>query len=488
MLKIVGVCSREGSRVKYYNARNLDLPVGTDVIADTGSGLVFAQVVMPVHTIDGSVYTLDITPILRIATDKDRETQKGIEEREKNAIAVCSEKITDCRLDMKLVSCEIMFDNSKIVFYFTSEHRVDFRNLVKDLASEFKMRIELRQIGVRDEACMIGGLGVCGRPLCCGTFLDGFASVSIKMAKVQNLSLNPTKISGVCGRLMCCLKYEQSHYDAVLRVLPKIGKEIDTPEGKGTVVSHNVLKEMISVRFTRGEDSEIKQFTMEALGIEPAKIPLEDDQHSKHKQGKEPGKKRQHVDEYDRRLAQQLEEDEQYISEEYLDEPIGVLSNRTESISDYLNDADYDMLFESERENGSQDYDGHNAGGSAELSVISDDSEEPNFTRIQKKNRKPNRHDRKKNSPKRFSAADASPQIKNTEKKADETVKPHAVSAPTEQPEAIRKGSAAPAESPVHAPSVASSPVSAAAPETASDNKASSWQEALKRAMNQAGK
>ena len=201
-----------------------------------------------------------LKPVLRKATDEDIKKIDKIKEKQKKAFDICLEKINYHKLDMHLVDVEYTFDENKILFYFTAEGRVDFRELVKSLASVFKTRIELRQIGVRDEAKMLGGIGVCGRPICCNSFLGDFQPVSIKMAKEQNLSLNPTKISGTCGRLMCCLKYEQSTYEEMHKFVPRVEAVVETPDGKGTVIDNNVLAGLVKVKIDRGEDSIINVY------------------------------------------------------------------------------------------------------------------------------------------------------------------------------------------------------------------------------------
>ena len=212
--------------------------------------------------------------MIRIATAEDAQHQLDNRAREKDAMAMCQKKVDEHKLQMKLVGCEFTFDNSKILFYFTSDKRVDFRSLVKDLASQFHTRIELRQIGVRDEAKMMGGLGLCGRPVCCAQFLGDFQPVSIKMAKEQSLSLNPTKISGVCGRLMCCLKYEEDHYEATRKRMPRVGKEVITPDGNGTVIDLNILKETVRVRLPKGDSFEQKDYPLaDVQRVQPAAKP-----------------------------------------------------------------------------------------------------------------------------------------------------------------------------------------------------------------------
>ena len=245
MGKLIGVQFQKNGKLYYFDANGFDVKLGDYVIVDTSRGHDLGEVAMGPRETDEENWRSPLKKTIRIATEQD--IQHGVENRqkEKEAFSVCQKKIAEHKLEMKLVSVEYAFDNSKILFFFTANGRVDFRSLVKDLASIFKMRIELRQIGVRDEAKMLGGLGPCGRPICCGTFLDQFQPVSIKMAKEQNLSLNPTKISGVCGRLMCCLKYEQEHYEMTRRKMPKIGREVITPDGTGPVTDLNIVKETV---------------------------------------------------------------------------------------------------------------------------------------------------------------------------------------------------------------------------------------------------
>ena len=264
MVKIVGIQFQNNGKIHYFDTDSLTMKPGDYVIADTAKGLDLGEVVIGIREVEESA-NAPMRKIVRIATQQDIQHSTENREKEKEAYQTCQKKIAEHQLDMKLVSVEYAFDNSKILFYFTANGRVDFRSLVKDLASVFKMRIELRQIGVRDEAKMLGGLGPCGRPICCGAFLDEFQPVSIKMAKEQNLSLNPTKISGVCGRLMCCLKYEQDHYEQTRKKMPKTGKEVSTPAGTGIVSDLNILKETVSVRLTNGDSREIKEFPLEQI-------------------------------------------------------------------------------------------------------------------------------------------------------------------------------------------------------------------------------
>ncbi len=263
MAKVVGIQFQKNGKIYNYDVNNLDLNQSDYVIADTAHGIDLGQVVSGCRELDDKAAVL--RKILRIATESDLQTSADNRQKERQAYEICQKKIAEHKLDMKLVSVEYSFDNSKALFYFTANGRVDFRSLVKDLASVFKMRIELRQIGVRDEARMLGGLGPCGRPICCGSFLEEFQPVSIKMAKEQNLSLNPTKISGVCGRLMCCLKYEQDHYEQTRKIMPRVGKEVITPDGTGSVTDLNIVKETVFVRISSGDSSEIKEYPLDKI-------------------------------------------------------------------------------------------------------------------------------------------------------------------------------------------------------------------------------
>ena len=265
MGKIIGVQFQKNGKLYYFDANGFDVKPGEYVIVDTARGHDLGEVAMGPRDIDEETWKNPLKKTIRLASEQD--IQHGIDnrEKEKEAFSICQKKIAEHKLEMKLVSVEYAFDNSKILFFFTANGRVDFRSLVKDLASIFKMRIELRQIGVRDEAKMLGGLGPCGRPICCGTFLDQFQPVSIKMAKEQNLSLNPTKISGVCGRLMCCLKYEQEHYEMTRKKMPKVGREVITPDGTGPVSDLNIVKETVFVRLMNGDTSEIKEYPLEEI-------------------------------------------------------------------------------------------------------------------------------------------------------------------------------------------------------------------------------
>ncbi len=265
MAAVVGVRFRNAGKLFYFDPGTLWPAAGDYVIVETARGIEYGQIITGVRQVDDELMASPLKPVVRVATAQDIEHQKENEAFEKEAYGICQQKIEDHKLEMKLVGVEQTFDNAKILFYFTANGRVDFRLLVKDLASVFHTRIELRQIGVRDEAKLLGGLGPCGRPICCGSFLGDFQPVSIKMAKEQNLSLNPTKISGVCGRLMCCLKYEQDHYEATRKRMPKIGKEVQTPEGNGMVSDINVLKETVTVRIRKGDGADVKVFPLEEV-------------------------------------------------------------------------------------------------------------------------------------------------------------------------------------------------------------------------------
>ena len=248
MTEVISVRFRNGCKEYYFDPKGLTVPTDTDVIVETAQGPEFARCSQGNHQVEDDAVVKPLRGLIRIATDNDRHTAAYNRGREKDAFEVCKKKIQQHKLEMKLVRVECSFDGSKILFFFTADGRVDFRELVKDLAGVFRARIELRQIGVRDEAKMIGGLGICGRPFCCSQFMDEFLPVSIKMAKTQSLSLNPTKISGTCGRLMCCLKYEQDAYEDAIKRMPKNDSFVLTPDGTGNVSDINVLKETVNVR------------------------------------------------------------------------------------------------------------------------------------------------------------------------------------------------------------------------------------------------
>ena len=262
MASVIGVRFKNAGKLYYFDPGSYWPTAGDAVIVETVRGVEYGEVVTGVKEVSDDLITPPLKKVIRIATAEDAQHDADNRAREKDALALCQKKVQEHKLQMKLVGCEYTFDNSKILFYFTSDKRVDFRALVKDLASAFHTRIELRQIGVRDEAKMMGGLGMCGRPVCCAQFLGDFQPVSIKMAKEQNLSLNPTKISGICGRLMCCLKYEEDHYEATRKRMPRVGKEVGTPDGVGVVVDLNILKEMVRVRIPKGDSTEQKDYPL----------------------------------------------------------------------------------------------------------------------------------------------------------------------------------------------------------------------------------
>jgi len=256
MITVIGVRFKKAGKIYYFNPGDLDIKKGDFVVVETARGIEFGECVVGMKELREGEIVAPLKDVIRKALEEDINANKINKEKEEEAFKICLEKIKAHDLTMKLIDVEYTFDNNKVIFYFTADGRVDFRELVKDLASIFRTRIELRQIGVRDEAKMTGGLGPCGRSLCCSTFLGEFAPVSIKMAKEQNLSLNPTKISGICGRLMCCLNYEQETYEGIRKRLPKVGSIVDTCYGKGEVVSNSVVKEAVKVKVNLkdGED------------------------------------------------------------------------------------------------------------------------------------------------------------------------------------------------------------------------------------------
>ena len=265
MATVIGVRFKKAGKVYYFDPCEVWPRPGDSVVVETARGVEFGEVVTGAREVADEQIVAPLKKVVRIATEEDIRRAEHNEQREAEAFRICQEKVAKHKLEMKLVSVEYTFDNSKIIFYFTANGRVDFRELVKDLASVFKMRIELRQIGVRDEAKMLGGLGSCGRPICCGTFLGDFQPVSIKMAKEQNLSLNPTKISGLCGRLMCCLKYEQDYYSQTLKKLPKVGKDIVTPDGVGVLAEINAIRERVKVRIKIDDDFDVREYAIDEV-------------------------------------------------------------------------------------------------------------------------------------------------------------------------------------------------------------------------------
>ncbi len=266
MRKIVGIRFRTAGKVYYFDPLQFEIKKGDHVIVETARGIEYGTAVGNIRELDEEKINQPLKPVIRIATERDDKQQADNKRKEKEAFQICLEKIKKHNLEMKLIDTEYTFDNNKILFYFTADGRIDFRELVKDLASVFKTRIELRQIGVRDETKILGGMGICGRALCCHTFLSEFAPVSIKMAKEQNLSLNPTKISGVCGRLMCCLKNEEETYEELNRRLPNVGDYVTTDDGyKGEVHSVNVLRQLVKVVVDTGDEKEIMEYHVDQL-------------------------------------------------------------------------------------------------------------------------------------------------------------------------------------------------------------------------------
>ena len=267
MAEVIGVRFKDVGKIYYFDPDGANIALGESVIVETVRGIECGVVAMANRTVDDEEIVKPLKKLIRVATDEDKEKIKQNKEKEKSAFDICEQKIANHKLGMKLVDVEYTFDGNKILFYFTADGRVDFRELVKDLASVFRTRIELRQIGVRDEAKMMGGLGVCGRPLCCATFLGEFQPVSIKMAKEQGISLNPTKISGTCGRLMCCLKYEQEAYEELLEDTPKVGAYVQTPDGRGTVTELNLLTRMLTVHLDKSADGITRQYHKDKLKL-----------------------------------------------------------------------------------------------------------------------------------------------------------------------------------------------------------------------------
>ena len=260
MKKIIGVRFKKAGKIYFFDPENMEIEKNDNVIVETAMGDEIGKVVIADREIDESKMATPLKKVVRKATKEDLESQEKYKSKEPEAFKICKEKIKKYNLEMNLTDVEYKFDGSKILFYFTADGRIDFRDLVKDLASVFKTRIELRQIGVRDEVKRIGGNGICGRELCCCSFLDNFETVSIKMAKEQNIALNPSKISGNCGRLMCCLKYEQDVYSEKISKLPKVGSIVKTPSGEGSVEGVEILKEIVKVKIKDGEDFYYKKF------------------------------------------------------------------------------------------------------------------------------------------------------------------------------------------------------------------------------------
>ena len=272
MIKVIGVRFRQAGKIYNFSPADFQVKVGDHVIVETARGIEYGSVVQGIREVADDKVIMPLKSLIRIATEEDDKKAIENNEKEKKAFKICKEKIAKHGLEMKLIETEYTFDNNKVLFYFTADGRIDFRELVKDLASVFKTRIELRQVGVRDETKMLGGIGICGRPLCCNTYLSEFIPVSIKMAKEQSLSLNPTKISGICGRLMCCLKNEQEAYEELNSNLPDIGEKVKTFDGfKGEVVSVNVLRQKVKIVVEVDDEREIKEYAIDELKFKPKK-------------------------------------------------------------------------------------------------------------------------------------------------------------------------------------------------------------------------
>lgn len=265
MVEVVGIRFKKVGKIYYFSPEGFELSLGDEVIVETIRGIEFGQVVILHRMIDEKTLSSELKPIIRIADELDKRIHQENLDRAKDAIDICEIKIKDHSLDMQLVDCEYTFDGQKLIFYFIADGRIDFRNLVKDLAQIFKTRIELRQVGVRDKAKMICGLGQCGQQTCCSRHLTEFEPVSIKMAKDQGLSLNPTKISGVCGRLMCCLKYEQEVYESHMKELPKLGSLVITDDGQGRICEHKVLEKKVKVKIARDDEELINVYKLEDI-------------------------------------------------------------------------------------------------------------------------------------------------------------------------------------------------------------------------------
>ena len=271
MVKVIGVRFRRAGKIYYFDPLDFEIQQGDNVIVETARGIEYGAVVLSPREVEEDTIVQPLKSVIRPASLEDDEIERKNKEKEKEAFQICLEKIAKHNLEMKLIDCEYTFDNNKVLFYFTADGRIDFRELVKDLAAIFKTRIELRQIGVRDETKILGGIGVCGRPLCCHSYLTDFVPVSIKMAKEQNLSLNPTKISGVCGRLMCCLKNEEEAYEELNSKLPNVGDIVTTKDGfKGEVQSTSVLKQLVKVIVTlENDEKEVREYKAQELSFRP---------------------------------------------------------------------------------------------------------------------------------------------------------------------------------------------------------------------------
>ena len=325
MTKVIGVRFRTAGKVYFFDPLQLEIKRGDHVIVETARGIEFGTVVAGVHEVEDDKVIQPLKPVMRIAGERDIEQEAANKEKEKEAFKICKEKILKHGLEMKLIDAEYTFDNNKVLFYFTADGRIDFRELVKDLASVFKTRIELRQIGVRDETKIRGGIGICGRPLCCHSYLSDFVPVSIKMAKEQNLSLNPTKISGVCGRQMCCLKNEEDTYEELNRNLPGVGDYVQTADGlHGEVQSVNVLRQLVKVLVEVGDEKELKEYEADTLQF-------------KRRRGKKGG---QELSKEEQKELEKLEEIEEKEEAEERAEKLAERQDRREQRADGENHGD----------------------------------------------------------------------------------------------------------------------------------------------------
>ena len=267
MVKVIGVRFKNTGKMYYFNPNGFEIKNGMNVIVETARGVEFGEAVSDIKEIEDEEAVLPLKDVIRIATEEDVQTHNSNIEKEKTAFDICNEKIAKHELQMKLIDVEYPFDGNKILFYFIADTRIDFRELVKDLAAVFKTRIELRQVGVRDQAKAVGGLGICGRVICCASATGEFQPVSIKMAKEQSLSLSPTKISGTCGRLMCCLKYEQEAYEDAIHRLPGVGSIVETPEGQGVITEVNLLRETVKIRLDRETETDLAVYPVDEIKV-----------------------------------------------------------------------------------------------------------------------------------------------------------------------------------------------------------------------------
>ncbi len=320
MTSVIGVRFRTAGKIYYFGPKDIEFKRADHVIVETARGVEYGTVVLPNMEVEDDKITLPLKNVIRKATEDDDEREKRNREKERNAYKICQEKILKHGLEMKLINAEYTFDNNKVLFYFTADGRVDFRELVKDLAGVFRTRIELRQVGVRDETKILGGMGICGRPLCCHTYLSDFAPVSIKMAKEQSLSLNPAKISGICGRLMCCLQNESEVYEELNRKLPKTGDTVTTPDGlKGEVRETNVLKQLVKVVVEIDDEKELREYPVSELKFKPRHKKGSDEKGDK---GQKRGKNKDR-DNKNRKSNEEIEEERELEELERLEQNDG---------------------------------------------------------------------------------------------------------------------------------------------------------------------